>query len=110
MIIRIGVFGVLLAILYLPVAAYGQDFGRPMTSVADINTENTPNDSIVVISKEETGLPGYVHEKYALVDQNCGGTQIVDYYGPAINPNDQDLHKLEQSMCTNFRFDRTDGD
>ena len=103
---KIGFFGALMAMLYLPVPAYAQDLGRPVKSVEDL-----PDDTIVVISKEETGMPGYVHEKYVFVDSNCPGkVDIVDYYGPAIDPNDPNLRLLERRMCTNLRFDVSDGD
>ena len=67
MITKIAVFIVFTAIFYLSAAAYAQDPGRPMTSADALNTENISNDTIVVISKEETDIPGYVHEKYAFV-------------------------------------------
>lgn len=104
--IKIGVFGALMAILYLPVAAYAQDLGGSVKSIEDI-----PDGTIVVISKEETGIPGYLHEKYVFVDSNCpGGLEPVDYYGPAIDPNDPNLHMLERRVCASLRLDVSDGD
>jgi hypothetical protein len=110
MITKIAVFIVFTAIFYFSAAAYAQDFGRPMTSADALNTADTSNDTIVVISKEETEIPGYVHEKYAFVDQHCGGAQIVDYYGPAIDPNDPSIHKLENRVCTDLDLNKLDGD
>jgi hypothetical protein len=107
MITKIAVFIVFTAIFYLSAAAYAQDFGRPTEA---LNIADTSNDTIVVISKEETDIPGYVHEKYAFVDQRCGGAQIVDYYGPAVDPNDPNVHKLEQKVCTDLDLNRLDGD
>jgi hypothetical protein len=57
MIRKIGLISVLMAILSLPLAAYGQDLSRS----EDINTANVANNTFVVISEEETGVPGYVH-------------------------------------------------
>jgi hypothetical protein len=110
MIAKIAVFIVFTAIFYLSGVAYAQDFGRPMTSADALNTADTSNDTIVVISKEETGIPGYVHEKYAFVDQHCGGAQIVDYYGAPIDPNDPSMHALENRVCTDLDLNKLDGD
>ena len=57
MIRKIGLISVLMAILSLPLAAYGQDLSRS----EDINTANVENNTFVIISEEETGVPGYVH-------------------------------------------------
>lgn len=62
MIRKIGLIGVFMAILFLPLGAHGQDLSRS----EDINTANIADNSIVILSEEETDIPGYVHEKYAL--------------------------------------------
>jgi hypothetical protein len=55
MIRKIGLIGVLMAILSVPLAAYGQDLSRS----EDINTTNMANNTFVLISEEDTGVPGY---------------------------------------------------
>ena len=107
MITKIAVFIVFTAIFYLSAAAYAQDFGRPAEA---LNIADTSNDTIVVISQEETGIPGYVHQKYAFVDQHCGGAQIVDYYGAPIDPKDPSIHELENRICTDLDLNKLDGD
>jgi hypothetical protein len=110
MVTKISLFGVLMAILYLPVGAYGQDLS-PVQSVEGINIAHIPNDTIMVISQDETDTPGYVHQKYAYINQACpGGFQIVDYYGAPVDPNDASLQTRERSMCSDLAFDRADGD
>ncbi len=99
MVRKIGIVGVFMAILYLPVASYADSLTGSVNSIEAISSSNVPNGSIVVLSKEETSIPGYFHEKYAFVGQDCLGWE-VDYYGPAIDPNDANLLRTEYSMCT----------
>jgi hypothetical protein len=93
-------FVIATVIFLLPAASYGQR--NPTTS-------DVANGSIVIISQQETGTPGYVHTKYAFVDLGCGA-QIVDHYGPSVNPNDKELLLSEQRMCTELSHDTRDGD
>src|SRR6476620_1142781 len=96
---KIGLVSVLMAILSLPLAAYGQDRSRS----EDINTANIANNTIVIISEEETDIAGYVHERYAFVGAACpAGFHIVDYYGAPIDRNDASLQIRERSMCSDL--------
>ncbi len=101
------VLGIAMVISLLPAGTHAQS-DTATNSLEDINTSAFPNGSIVVISKEETGIPGYVHTKYAFVDQACGSR--VDYYGPPVDPNDKDMQQFEQRMCTELAMDTRDGD
>ena len=94
-------FGIATVIFLLPAGTQAQS-RSPATS-------DVTNGSIVIISQEETGVPGYVHTTYAFVDQACGA-QIVDHYGPSINPNEKELLLSEQRMCTELSQDSRDGD
>jgi hypothetical protein len=87
-------------IFLLPAASYGQR--NPTTS-------DVVSSSIVIISQEETGVPGYVHTTYAFVDQGCGA-QIVDHYGTSVDPNDKELQLSERRMCSELAMDSRDGD
>jgi len=60
--------------------------------------------SIVVTSKQEFGTTGYFHEKYTYSHPDCEGDVVVDYYGPEINPHDENLLAKEQSMCAQNRW------
>jgi hypothetical protein len=65
-----------------------------------------PEDSIVVLSQEETGERGYVHEKYAFY---ClGELRLVDYYGSAFDPKDQDVREFERIMCSRQKMNDYD--
>jgi hypothetical protein len=105
MIRKIGVIGVLLAMLSLPLKVYGQDLGRS----EDVNIANVAQNSLVILGEEETGVPGYVHQKYAFVSQACrGGFQIIDYYGAPIDRNDPSLLVRERAMCSDNSWDTPD--
>ncbi len=83
--IRKTVIWIFMAALFLPIASYAQ--------------EGLQNDSIVILKTEESGVPGYVHQQYLFIDQNCPGPKQIDYYGPPIDPNDASLQRLEHAMC-----------
>ena len=104
---KMSLIGVLMAILSLPLAAFAQDLSRS----EDVNTANVAHNSFVILSEEETGVPGYVHQRYAFVSPHCpAGFQIIDYYGAPIDPNDASLQIRERSMCSDLSFDSADGD
>jgi len=88
---------VVLAFLLVPFVSMAQSPVSSEKSVANLNVADIPDDSIVVLSQEETGVPGYVHQKYAF---NClGELKLVDYYGSALDPNDKDVLRFERTMC-----------
>jgi hypothetical protein len=82
---------VLLAFLAVPFASFAQ-------SPSSLTVTDIADNSIVVLSQEDTGVPGYVHQKYAF---NCfGQLKLVDYYGSAFDPKDQDVLQFERVMCS----------
>jgi hypothetical protein len=93
-------------VIFLPIASPAET--HTATSVEDIK-KSVPNGSIVIISKEETDAPDYFHTRYAFVDQACG-PQLVDHYGPPVDPNNSDLKQTEQRMCTEVAMNTRDGD
>jgi hypothetical protein len=68
-------------------------------AMKEVDISAHPNGSIVILNKEETGLPGYVHTQYAFIDQKCGAV-LVDRYGGPVDPNDKELKQVEQQMCS----------
>ena len=54
---------------------------------------------IEVVGKYESDVPGYFHQKYVYWHESCPGGKPVDYYGPAIDPNDANLLKNELRLC-----------
>ena len=88
---------IVVTFLAVPFASFAQSPSSPEKSIENLNVTDIPDDSIVVLSKEDTGVPGYVHETYAF---NClGELKSVDYYGSAIDPNDKDVIQFERMMC-----------
>ena len=93
---------IVLAFLAVPFVALAQSPSSPES----LNVADIPEDSIVVFSKEETGEPGYVHEKYALY---ClGELRLVDYYGSAFDPKDQDVLQFERTLCARQKMNDYD--
>ena len=77
---------------------FGAKSYSPEKSIENLRVADIPEDSIVVLSKEETDLSGYFHEKYAFY---ClGELRLVDYYGSAFDPKDQDSSALSANVCT----------
>src|SRR5215467_1081973 len=72
-------------------------------SYAD-SVKSSSSDTIVVVSKEETGIPNYFHEKFVFNHPDCMGSVTVDYYGAEINPNDSELIAKEQKICAQNRW------
>src|SRR5262245_49604432 len=84
---------IVLAFLVVPFAAFAQSrIGLETLSVADV-----ADDSIVVLSQDETDIPGYVHQKYAF--RCLGELRLVDYYGSAFDPKDQGILQFERALC-----------
>jgi hypothetical protein len=94
--------GVLVAMLFLvaPVASLAQN-SSTVSSVESLNLADIADDSIVVLSKDEAGVSGYVHVKYAYIHADCpGGLQLVHYSGSAFDPNDRSLRRREYQQCS----------
>lgn len=97
---------IVLAFLAVPFASFPQTPSIPEKSIENLNVALIPDDSIVVLSREETGEPGYVHEKYAF---NClGELRLVDYYGSAFDPKDQDVLRFERVLCARQKMNDYD--
>lgn len=105
----ISVAAVALASGLLPTFAQTpQAQGDSVSCIEDMNIADIPNESIVVISKDDSEDPGYVHEKYVFVSSDCpGGAQIVDYSGPPIDPKDPNVLRNEATICAREMLDGT---
>ena len=84
---------IVLAFLAVPFVALGQS----SISLETLSAGDIAEDSISVFSEEETGFPGYIHQKYAF--RCLGELRLVDYYGAAFEPNNQDVLQFERMMC-----------
>jgi len=106
MIKKIAVFMVL-AILVVPISSSAQSSNSSGKSIENLNIVDVPEGSIVMLSKEDTGIPGYFHQKYAY---NCfGDFQVVDYYGAAFDSKDPSVLSTERSLCVRHHFNMDDG-
>jgi hypothetical protein len=98
---------IVVSFLAVPFASLAQSPSSPEKSIENLSVTDIPEDSIVVLSKEETDLSGYFHEKYAF---NClGELRLVDYYGSAFDPKDQDVLRFERQMCARQEYNDYDG-
>ena len=80
---------IVLAFLAVPFASFAQSPSSPEKSIENLTVTDIADDSIFVLSTEETGVPGYVHEKYAF---NCfGELKLVDYDGSAFHLKEKDV-------------------
>jgi hypothetical protein len=70
-------------------------------SPESINLADVPDESIVVLSKQESGIPGYVFVKYAFVHSDCsGGYQLIEHYGAPFDVNDPTIRRAERKYCS----------
>ena len=95
------------AFLALPFASFAQSPSSPEKSIENLSVTDIPEDSIVVLSQEETNVPGYLHQKYTF--RCLGELKLVDYYGPAFNPKDQNVLWFERMMCARQRHNDYEG-
>ena len=79
----------------------------PGKSVENLNVVNIPEDSIVVLLQQDTAVSGYVHTRYAF--NRLGELKLVDYYGSAIDPNDESVIQFERAMCSRQEMNDYDG-
>jgi len=89
-----------LVLMFAPALSFGQSSGNTK-SIETLNLADIADDSIVVLSKDESGVPGYARVTYAYVNSICpGGLQLVEYYGADLDPNDKQLRRFESQMCS----------
>src|SRR5262245_36277443 len=98
---------IVLAFLAVPFVSLARSPSSPEKCIENLNMADIPEDSIVVLSQEETGVPGFIHEKYAF---SClGELRLVDYYGSAFDPKDPEVLQFERVMCARQKMNDYDG-
>jgi hypothetical protein len=98
---------IVLTLFAVPFASFGQSPNSPQKSIENLSVTDIADNSIVVLSQEDTGVPGYVHTKYAF---NClGELRLVDYYGAAFDPSNKDVLRFESTMCSRQHNNDYDG-
>ena len=64
-----------------------------------------------MLSKEESGTPGYVNAEYVYVHSDCpGGAQVVHYTGPAFDINDRAVLQNERRKCSHSTYETSSDD
>ena len=97
---------IIFTLLLVPFASLAQNPAGTGKSIQDLNVADVAEDSIVVLSQEETGVPGYVHQKYAFL---CyGQLRLIDYYGAPLDPKDPNAVRFERQMCSQQEY-KNDG-
>ncbi len=97
---------IVLAFLMVPFGSLAQSPAGATKSIEDLNSADTADDSITVLSTEDTGVAGYVHQKYAFL---ClGELRLVDHYGAPIDPQDQGVLEFERQMCSRQQHNDSD--
>lgn len=92
-------------LLFAPTISLAQGSGN-VNSIENLNLTDIADDSIVILSKQESGLAGLVNVKYAYVNSICpGGVQLIDYYGPEFDLNDRSLRRSELQQCSQAYHD-----
>ena len=103
MIVRAGIIAVVVS-LCVPLVSLAQSSGS--TAVQNLNLQDIAEDSVVVLSKEESGIAGYFQSEYAYLDSACpDGIQLVYHSGPAVDVNDRSLRFNERSLCSQRVYD-----
>jgi hypothetical protein len=98
---------IVVAFLAVPFASLAQSPSSTGKSIENLSVTDIPEDSIVVLSKEDTDVPGYIHAKYAF--RCLGELRLVDYYGSAFDPKAQDVLQFERMMCSRQQMNDYDG-
>jgi hypothetical protein len=92
---------IVLSLVVVPVISSAQSPGA-QKSVANLNIADIADESIVVLSTDQSGVAGYVHQQYAFF---CSGQwETIDYYGAPIDPKDPAVLLSERRMCSQRTF------
>jgi hypothetical protein len=94
-------FLIVLSLVVVPLVSLAQSPGA-QKPVANLNIADVADESIVVLSTDQSGVAGYVHQQYAFF---CSGQwEIIDHYGAPIDPKDPAVLLSERRMCSQRTF------
>jgi hypothetical protein len=89
--------------------SWAQNADRTAASADSLNRADIADDSIIMLSKEESA--GYMSAEYAYVHSDCPGrVAMIDYYGAPFELNDARIHAFERNQCVRQGHDDSDGD
>jgi hypothetical protein len=93
---------IVLTFLVVPYVAFAQSPAGSQRSIDSLSIADVADESIVMLSTDQSGVAGYVHQQYAFF---CSGRwEVVDYYGAPIDPKDQEVLLSERRMCSQRTF------
>ena len=99
-------FVALLISLAMPLALLAQSSGGAAKSIESLNFNDIAEDSVIVLSQDESGISGSFQIEYAYVDSACAdGVQLVRYNGPTVNTGDRALRMSERKLCSDRVYD-----
>lgn len=108
-----GKMALLAALVFwlVPLLSWAQNSDRNAGSADSLNLSDIADDSIIMLSKEESDLPGYINAKYAYVHSDCPGRfALVNYFGTAFDVNDPRIHFFERIQCVRQGNDDSNGE
>jgi hypothetical protein len=90
------------AFLLVPVPSFAQSSRSPEMSIEDLIFADIADDSIEVLSTDETDIPGYTHQEPGF--RCLGEWRLVDYYGSVFDPTDRDVLQFEPMECSRQQY------
>jgi len=93
---------IILTFLLVPFVALAQSPAASQRSIESLSIADVADESIIVLSTDQSGVAGYVHQQYAFF---CSGQwEVVDHYGAPIDPKDRNVLLSERRMCSQRTF------
>jgi hypothetical protein len=93
---------IVVTFLVVPVPSFAQSSSSPEKSIEDPIFADIADDSIDVLSTDETDIPGYTHQEPAF--RCLGEWRLVDYYGSVFDPKDQDVLQFQPMKCSRHQY------
>ena len=90
------------AFLVVPVPSFADSTSSSEKSIEDLIFADIVDDSIVVLSTDETDIPGYTRQECG--SRYLGELRLVDYYGFVFDPKNQDVFQFEPMKCSRHRY------
>jgi|GEM_PF-839845 len=110
MVTKVRILVVLIS-LCVPLVSLAQSSGSAARSLQSSSLRDVADGSIVMLSKEESGVSGYINAQYAYVHSDCsGGAQVVHYTGPAFDIYDRTVLHHEHRKCSDSTYEDSGDD
>ena len=93
---------ILMAFLVAPVSSFAESSSSEK-STEDPIFADIADDSTIVLSTDETDIPGYTHQECAF--RYLGELRLVDYDGSVFDPKDRDVLQFEPMKCSRHPYE-----